>query len=289
VSQLLINQGTKKAIDLFLKQPTHGLMLIGPQGSGKLTVARYVAQQVLGLPSEAKLAAYPYLWHLTKPAKKTEIPIEAVRTLIKATVLKTPGRPGIRRVAIVEDAQFLSLPAQNALLKTLEEPPEDMLFILTVDSAANILPTVASRALPVSIGSVSLAESLKHFSHPEQDVEVAWRLSQGRPGLMYALLEAGQEHPLKQSIELAKQMVGKTPYEKLALIESQGESNTAGLFEGLERVLGALHRIAVEKGQNGRAKQILSDRRLVEKLKAAKAVNASQKLSILELSLSLQN
>ena len=81
-------------------------------------------------------------------ANRTEVLIEQVRGLIERLGFK-PSR-GPRRVAIIDDAETLNLPAQNALLKTLEEPPGATIIFLVSDraSAPCSIP-IRSRLRPV--------------------------------------------------------------------------------------------------------------------------------------------
>lgn len=73
---------------------------------------------------------------------KTEITIDQIHDLQKQLAFKT----SYFKVAIVE-AQFLNISAQNALLKTLEEPPEGVIITLYVDHEDNLLPTIVSRCV----------------------------------------------------------------------------------------------------------------------------------------------
>ena len=63
------------------------------------------------------------------------------------------------RVVIIEDAGVLTPEAQNALLKTLEEPPKEAILILGAGSDANLLPTILSRCQVVILGSGATPES----------------------------------------------------------------------------------------------------------------------------------
>jgi DNA polymerase-3 subunit delta' len=80
-----------------------------------------------------------------KPGDTGSIKIEPIRDVIEQVVY----RPfeGRRRVVIIDEADALVVPAQNALLKTLEEPPSSAVFILVSARTDSILPTVRSRCL----------------------------------------------------------------------------------------------------------------------------------------------
>ncbi|MCF8045323.1 MAG: DNA polymerase III subunit delta' [Desulfarculaceae bacterium] len=75
--------------------------------------------------------------------EKGVIKISRIRDL--CTSLTVRANEAFRRVVIFHDAETMNTEAQNALLKTLEEPPRDTLFILVADNTAPLLPTVVSR------------------------------------------------------------------------------------------------------------------------------------------------
>jgi DNA polymerase-3 subunit delta' len=98
------------------------------------------------------------------PSKKSRL-ID-LETLTEVTELATL-RPfeGAWRVFILEDADRLSLPAQNRFLKTLEEPPGNSLFLLTTEHPRMLLPTIRSRCQLVRFRSLrpeTVAELLQH-------------------------------------------------------------------------------------------------------------------------------
>jgi DNA polymerase III subunit delta' len=102
----------------------------------------------------------------SKAAKvATEIKIDQVRAFTEGVNLGT-HRAG-RRVVIVTPAEALNLPAANALLKTLEEPPEGTVFLLVTTALSRLLPTIRSRCrlLPVAT--------------PDAKVASAWLTQQG--------------------------------------------------------------------------------------------------------------
>jgi DNA polymerase-3 subunit delta' len=89
----------------------------------------------------------------------TEIKIDQVRTLVAGVNLATT-RAG-RRAVVVWPAEALNLPAANALLKTLEEPPEGTIFLLVTTQLARLLPTIRSRCrlLPVATPDAQAAQA----------------------------------------------------------------------------------------------------------------------------------
>ena len=87
------------------------------------------------------------------PGDAGSIKIEQVREVIERTMY----RPfeGRRRVTIIDDADALMPAAQNALLKTLEEPPSSSIFILVTSRPDALLPTVRSRCVQIRFGRMS--------------------------------------------------------------------------------------------------------------------------------------
>jgi DNA polymerase-3 subunit delta' len=138
------------------KRLAHAYFFGGPTGVGKLAVARALA---MGLhcettPFEAcgacqacrTIAAgtHPDVRVIAGPAKdRRDVSIEQVRTLQRDLGFRSlSGRP---KVGIVNDAHLLTTQAQNALLKTLEEPSGDSLLVLIAVNAATLEPTILSR------------------------------------------------------------------------------------------------------------------------------------------------
>ena len=144
----------------------HALLFVGPHGSGKRTMANLLAQAMLckgagEKPCGVCPACKRYLAgshpdaRTVRPEKKT-IGVDEIRDLIDYLSLR-PYEGG-RHIAIIEQADRMTPPAQNALLKTLETPPGDAMFILIADSAGGLLPTILSRCQTVRFTDLSVEE-----------------------------------------------------------------------------------------------------------------------------------
>ena len=113
----------------------------------------------------------------------------------------------------------MSLEAQNALLKTLEEPPKDTLIILTTTHMKALLPTITSRAQTIIVSQPDSATLSKHF--PNIDAKTyarAYAMSGGRPGLLSALLTE-TDHPLSVAADYARQILASPLYNRLLLVD----------------------------------------------------------------------
>jgi DNA polymerase-3 subunit delta' len=90
---------------------------------------------------------HPDLLWVERGDEKTRVTIKQVREL--QSVFRLKGSDGGRRAAVIADAEWLNQEAQNALLRTIEEPPPRTTFVLVCASPAGLLATVRSRCLRV--------------------------------------------------------------------------------------------------------------------------------------------
>lgn len=250
--ELLIHNQTKARIEQILLHPPHAIVLIAASGMGKATIAKYVAAGVLNT-DYAKLDVHPYFRHI-QPEKSGSISIEDIRKLRQFLNLKTHGRSSIRRVVVIEGAGKMTTEAQNALLKVLEEPPEDTMIVMTATSSRQLLPTILSRATQLGITQPLSSQTLEHFSHSYDKAMTtqAFHVSDGRPGLMQSVLDS-KENELTQYVTLAKELIKSTRYERLVRINELTKPDI-DLSELLEALYITLHAVMLQSiEQNNRA------------------------------------
>jgi DNA polymerase III subunit delta' len=182
--------------------PSHAYLFRGPRGAGKRAAARAFAAEILAgaapNPDEARRRAlldpspHPDLVWLA-PTGAQHL-VEEVRERVIRAAAYRPYEGG-KRVFVVEAAEAMRDESQNALLKTLEEPPKFVHLILLSAEPAALLETVASRCqqvdfapLPVTAVEAALADDSADAASGTDEVAAAARLSGGDAELARFLL-----------------------------------------------------------------------------------------------------
>jgi DNA polymerase III subunit delta' len=173
-------------------------LFVGPEGIGKRTFARQLAQTLLCERSadfdacgecsaciQAMADSHPDIIEVFKPQDKAVLPIELfvglrekrMREGLCHQISLTPYS-GKRKIAIVDDADYFNAESANCLLKTLEEPPGRSLIILIGTSVQRQLPTILSRCQvvhfsPLTNEHVSQLLVSNDMAEPQQADELA--------------------------------------------------------------------------------------------------------------------
>jgi len=221
---------------------------------------------------------------------KTEISIDAIRELIKDLQLKAPaGKGRVARIIFIENAHTMGHEAQNSLLKVLEEPSPDTIFILSSVSSKKILPTIASRTSQIEVMPVSFDQPKSYFKQsPESEVKAAWPLSQGYAGLLSALLTEAQ-HPLKAAIADAKEFIKMDRYQRLLELDriSKDKQSLQIFIEALSRLLAALNQATISKASSGQASRVLQSRRMLQDFQTKLDANTNTKALVVQIAMNL--
>lgn len=289
MNRLILHDATRSQLENFAAKPTHALLLTGPVGIGKKTIAERLIATLLGVGAD-NLASHPYC-RVVSP-EGASISIEAVRQLQKFLQLKTVGDAPIRRAVVIEYAHTLTTEAQNAFLKILEEPPADTVIVLTANSPRALLPTILSRLQTITVNTPTeeqLQPMLASGNKDENARKQAYFLSGGMPGLLHALLDEKEEHPLLAYVAQAKDILQKQPFERLAITDalSKQKDSALGVVESLERIAQAGLSGAAAKQDPSRIKQWHKVRKATLEARNALDHSANAKLVLTNLFLAL--
>jgi hypothetical protein len=293
LDNLLLHPKTRIQVNYIIKNTPQSLLLSAGIGSGKKTIAKNIAANVLELTNLNQLANYPYYFHVSRLKNKSDISIEQIRTVNDALKLKIPGNNTIRRIVFIEDGHFMSIPAQNALLKKLEEPNTDTVFLISTTSVQNVLPTIASRAQEIEIQPVSLEDALKYWkssNKTKESISSAWRLSGGNVGLLSALLEDNTDHPLRLAVDDAKVFLRASKYERLLMVDKlcRNKDELMHFFEAMSRMLNFLNHAAVKNGKERQAQNLLKSRKIIRQSTEALYANTNSRLVALNFVINLK-
>ena len=174
----------------------HAYLFTGPQGIGKRTLAMHCAMALLCKGESRPCFECPTCIRILDgthpdvkiiPGEKT-IGVDVIREAIRLT--GEHSFEGGHRVIVIERAEKMTAQAQNCLLKTLEEPPEDTVFLLSAEEASSLLPTVVSRCRVKPVPPWSQEEMepvLQKFGVPAERIGELCLLSGGSIGAALAL------------------------------------------------------------------------------------------------------
>lgn len=206
----------------------HAYLFFGPAHVGKFSVARELAEKLVGSAGIANgelLIIAPEIEEIKGKVKKKDIKIESVRDIQKH-LARTSFFGGVKAV-IIDEAERLTSGAQNALLKTLEEPPANSYIFLVSSDISKLLPTVRSRMEVKRFGLVADAEIEKMVPPYKVGSEVIfWAM--GRPGLAKIMAEDSEElERRKEALAELKKIISSDVNLSLALAEELSKDEAA--------------------------------------------------------------
>ncbi len=229
----------------------HALLFSGPPGVGKSIVAEDFARRIACSADnrpcgecnpcrQVEARAHPDIRIVAVAAGKKEIGVDTAREIKRFTQMRALDAD--TKVVLIHDADRLSVAAQNALLKTLEEPPGRSVIMLLSETPGALLPTVRSRCQRVQFAPLddeSLRAVLLQQGVEADQLEELLATAHGSPGralAIRALIKDGEFTRLDSAIA-GSETDRYVAWVNLARTLDGNESEMTARFEVLEEML----------------------------------------------------
>lgn len=275
----------------------HAWLLTGPEGIGKATLSYRLARFMLAkgageettgsglaVPSTSQAArqvaaqSHPNLITVAKPVdekngrQRSTIPVDEIRRLHH--FYETTAGAGGWRITIVDSVDHFTVSAANALLKLLEEPPRDSLFLLVSHQPGRLLPTIRSRCQqlalpPLDDGAMAALMDLHAPDLGSAERDLLLTLAEGSIGKALRLHAAGGVDLQKElQAYLTELPRGSVPaaHALADKVARRGAEESFDLFFVLLR--GWIHRYTLHLA-GGTGPRLAGEERLMERLAAA--------------------
>lgn len=308
------------SVDIAAGRFPHALLLEGPVGCGKKTLARMIAGAAVCSDTEnrpcgscencrkAREGIHPDIEEIKGGTGNNSFHIDRIRELREDAYI-LPNEAAVR-VLILCDAHTMTPQAQNALLKILEEPPRHLLFILTCENRAQLLSTIRSRVQAITLSGVEWEQAYPLLRQrlpdtDEQTLTRAFSISGGVIGRVLAdLSDDTLEKVLRIAPQIAAAVADSNEWELMAATASLDKDKAAvtGVLSGLQLIFrdaltlhyGGTTTLSTAPEVAKRLSQALSGQRLtallkeIEELCGAQRRNMNQTLLLTRLSARLR-
>ena len=239
--------------DLFLRavrtsHVSHGYILSGEDGMGKKMIARSFAKLLLCEDPEKgdtpcgkchsclQFASgnHPDVIYL-KHEKPNVIGVDDIRNLNEDIIIKPYS--SAYKIYIVDEAETMTVAAQNALLKTLEEPPIYAVILLLTTNGANFLQTILSRCVILNLKQIPEEEVervLREQGIPEKRIQPILKLCRGNIGKAKKMAESDDFSELLHEIMNLMQSIHRMTFEELMAAVSRLSEHRLNIRECLD-------------------------------------------------------
>lgn len=222
---------------------THAYLLTGPRGVGKTSIARILAHEINKLPYNDDSSHLDII----EIDAASNNGVEDVRDLREKVRLAPVS--ALKKIYIIDEVHMLSKAAFNALLKTLEEPPEHVIFILATTDAEKLPDTIISRTQRFGFRLINEKDTVKHLGR------IAKKEKINITNEALALIAERGEGSFRDSISLLDQL------------SSLADEKTGITVELIEKTLGLAPNTAIEQLLNAvESRDIRAVTELLERL-----------------------
>ena len=211
------------------KQAQGAYIFTGPDGVGKLELAEYFCHLLCG--AETELNVYrirPEIIETKKKRREGDIKVKEIRSAIDFMSMKSRGNA--YKACLIEKAHKMTEGAQNALLKSLEEPKERSIFALVAESEQRLLPTIRSRSVILRLGLAHPGEILAALSKQGISEDVASKaVYYGWGKFTYSLKLAEQPALLQELQDISRRFkayIDSPLYERMKVVEEEGDDHS---------------------------------------------------------------
>lgn len=221
---------------------SHAYLFTGPKGVGKTSIARILAHEINNLDYSDD-SVHLDIIEIDAASNRRIDEIRELRDKVYVAPTSTKYK-----IYIIDEVHMLTKEAFNALLKTLEEPPEHAVFILATTDAHKLPETIISRTQRFSFKPVSkekVAAHLKEIAKQEkidasaEALELLADHGEGSFRDSISMLDQASSHGEKLDVTAVRQLLGIPPAETIAkLVDSLAGGDVADLISGLETLYG---------------------------------------------------
>ncbi|NGP87482.1 DNA polymerase III subunit gamma/tau [Fodinibius halophilus] len=168
VSQEHVSSTLKNAIKK--NRLAHAYMFCGPRGVGKTTMARVLARTVNKIDQQVDGESLNQTLNVVEIDAASNNSVDDIRDLRER--VRIPPQNGRYKIYIIDEVHMLSKSAFNALLKTLEEPPDHVIFIFATTEPHKVLPTILSRVQRFDFKRISVDQIVERLANVARDQNI---------------------------------------------------------------------------------------------------------------------
>ena len=236
---------------------SHAHLIIGPNGIGKSILARIFALKILNKEKDID-----YVDIVNYRPSKASMGVDEVREIIEE-VSKRPYE-GDKKVIIIHEGSKLTIQAQNALLKTIEEPPQGVYIILLAESLETLLETIKSRCQVYKLTPLNNKQIEKYINtlgnYSEEEIKASLAYGEGIPGKAERLLNDDNLSELREIIVKLLKDINYAKEDLVLIYENKLENYKAQQDEVLNLMASFIRDIIVSKEVEDKNKIINIDK-----------------------------